>query len=353
MYDLASLFPFTATQLTEQVDRIPNLYGLIGELGLFPSEGSTSRIVELRYENHQLRVLPAASRGTPGTPAQSRTAKSVYVEIPHFPEVDLITPDDVQDIIVQIGMTKRPTTVEEEVSKRLIDIKRTHDITKEWLRSGALQGVIKDGNSQSLLDLYGALGVTKTTVHFDLSNESAVMSDKCRQVFQAVATNLQGEVMTGVEAIVDPTFFQAFVTHPSVEKFYVQAEQAVLLAQIVRKESSGQMWGREWTFGNILFREYYGTAPVKADAQATTAITSTPFWAANTGTAYPRGTSKMFRTYNGPAHDLRQVNQLGSEVYISPKFLDHGEGIELKSESNPLTICRRPEAVVQMDASAP
>lgn len=351
MYDLASLFPFTASQLTEQIDVIPNLYGLLGELNLFPAQGSSSRIVELRYENHVLRVLPAKARGVPGTPQQSRTANSIYVEIPHFPEVDLITPEDIQDIIVQIGMTKRPTTVQEEVSKRLIDIKRTHDITREWLKAGALQGVIKDGNSTSLLDLYAALGVSKTTVHFDLSNSSAVMSDKCRQVFQAVAGNLQGEVMSGVEAIVDPGFFQAFVTHTSVEKFYLAAEQAVLLAQMVRQKSEGNMWGREWRFSNILFREYYGTAPVRSSPTA--AVASTPFWAANTGSAFPVGTAKMFRTYYGPAHDLRAVNQMGSEIYVSPKFLDHGEGIELKSQSNPLPICRRPAAVVQLAADAP
>jgi hypothetical protein len=122
-----------------------------------------------------------------------------------------------------------------------------------------------------------------------------------------------------------------------------------MLAQLVRKERSGNMWGREFKFANILFREYYGTAPVRANATAS--ITSTKFWADNTGSAYPVGTTNMFRTYDGPAHDLRQANKLGTEVWISPKILDHGAGIELKSQSNPLPIVRRPEAVVQILSS--
>src|SRR5579885_712853 len=335
MYDLSTLFPFTATQLTEQVDVIPNLYGLVGELGLFVEQGSASRIVELRYENHQLRVLPAKARGTPGTPSQSRTAKSIFVEIPHFPELDLITPEDVQDILIQIGMSKRPTTVQEETAKRLLDIKRTHDVTLEWLRAGALQGTVKDGNSDTLIDLYAAFGLTKSdyTIDFDLGNANADIQAKCNAVWQSITKGLQGEVMSRIEVIVDTNFFQAFITHANVKALYTNAEQALMLANLIREKSAGQMWGRTFEFGNLLFREYYGTAPVRANDAAS--IAATPFWASKTGTAFPVGTSKMFRTYFGPAHDLRTVNQLGSQIYISPKILDHGEGIELKSQSNP------------------
>ncbi len=348
--DLSLIFPFTATQLGDQIDVIPNLYGLVGELGLFAERGSASRIVELRYDNHVLRVLPAKERGSPGTPAQSRTAKSIFVEIPHFPESDLITPADIQDILIQVGNTKRPTTVAEEVGKRLIDIKRTHDVTLEWLKAGALQGIIADGNSATIYDLYAVFDVSKITVFFDLSNANADIMGKCATVWQTITGNLQGEVMNGVEAIVDPTFFQALITHAKVLAYYQQAEQALMLANLIREQSQGQMWGRKFQIGQIMFREYYGTAPVKATP--TSAIASTPFWASNTGTAYPRGTTKMMQVYNGPAHDLREVNRPGAAVYISPKILDHGEGIELKSQSNPLPVIRRPAAVVQLSGAA-
>jgi Phage major capsid protein E len=56
----------------------------------------------------------------------------------------------------------------------------------------------------------------------------------------------------------------------------------------------------------------------------------------------------MFRTFDGPANDLRFVGEVGAEIYVSPKILDHGKGIELVSESNPLVVCRRPEALVQI-----
>jgi hypothetical protein len=350
MEQLDLIFPYTATQLTEQVEVIPPLYGLLTELNLFPAEGSISRVVEMRYEDHELRVLPYKERGAPGTPALPRTAKTLFIEIPHFPEIDLITPQDIEGILIQMQDEKRLTTLEEEVAKRLMDIKFNHDITKEWLMATALQGNLLDGNSQSLVNFYNFFDVDQATVDFTLGTTATDMTAKCAAVWQAITTNLRGEVMTGIEVICDPTFFQRFVSHPNVLQFYLNAEQAIMLAMMARRESAGQMWGREFRFQNILWREYYGTAPVKASPTATT-LTNTPFWSAGSGTAYPRGTRKMFRRYNGPPHDLRMVNTKGNEIYISPHIKPHGEGVELKSQSNPLPICRRPEAVVQITTS--
>jgi hypothetical protein len=362
MENLELIFPYTHTYLTDQIDVVPNLFGMLNDLDIFPSEGSNSTILELRYENHVLRALPAKERGTSGTAAEPRTGQTLFIGIPHFPEVDLITPKDVQDILIQVANTKRPTTVEEEVMKRLMDIKRTHDITREWLRAGALQGTILDGNSQTVVNLYTFFGISPTQVDFALATTSGGPNNtgtdiilKCQQLYQSIATNLQGETMTGIEAIVDPTFFNRFIEHPAVNKYYVNNMAAMEIARMARRVqqmaagSPTPMYGREFLFQSINFREYFGTAPVKASPTAST--TATPFWAVNTGTAYPVGTRNMFKTYDAPANDLRFANTRGLPIYVSPRFLDHGEGIELKSESNPLPICRRPGALVQIISS--
>ncbi|MBI1202549.1 MAG: hypothetical protein GC182_08565 [Rhodopseudomonas sp.] len=348
--DLALTFPYTATQLTDQVNRVPNLFGLVNEMDLFPVEGSISTIVEIRYEDGVLRVLPSKERGSPSTPMAERVGKTVFLEIPHFPAMDVITPKDLQNLTVINARTKRPITLEEEVAKRLINIRNTHAITLEWCRSSALQGVIKDGNSGTVYDLYAAFDIQKTTVFFDLDNTASDIVGKCAAVWQAVTGNLKGETMRAIEAVVDPTFFNKLVGHTAVKAFYQNAEQALMLANLVRRQSAGAMWGREFLFQNILFREYYGTAPVKSSPTA--AITSTPFWASNTGTAFPVGTMNTFRTYFAPANDLRFVNQTGQELYVSPKILEHGQGVELKSESDPLAVCNRPEVLVQLSGAA-
>ena len=354
MENLSLTFPYSHTDLTDQIDVIPNLYGLVNrELKLFPAEGSTARVIEIRYDQYNFRVLPAKDVGTGPTPQIPRSGQTLFIEVPHFPMVDLILPGDIQDILVQVARSKRPTTVEEETNKRLAQIKWTHDITREWLMCTALQGNILDGNSQSIVNLYTFFGISATTVDFTLGTSTTDMIGKCATIWQNITQNLHGEVMSGIEVIVDPTFFERFVTHANVAQYYLNAEQARILAQLERRRSNpmaGQMWGREFYFQNILFREYYGTAPVKTSPSAAS-LTTTPFWPANTGTAFPVGTRDMFRCYDAPAWDVRFANTTGQEVYVSPRILDHGEGIEMKSESNALPICRRPAALVQLISS--
>jgi hypothetical protein len=83
MEDLTLTFPYTATDLTDQINVIPNRYGLMQELDLFPTEGSISTIVEMRYDNKTLRVLPARERDASSTPMLSETGKTIFMEIPH------------------------------------------------------------------------------------------------------------------------------------------------------------------------------------------------------------------------------------------------------------------------------
>ena len=80
MEDLAHTFPYTATDLTDQINVIPNRYGLMQELDLFSAERSTSALVEMRDENKTLRVLPAKERGPPSAPMLSETGNARTIE---------------------------------------------------------------------------------------------------------------------------------------------------------------------------------------------------------------------------------------------------------------------------------
>jgi len=337
-------FPFTALQLSTAINRIPNNYGLINALGLFPSQGSMSTIVEITIEDGTIRVLAAKERGSPGTANDRGLRKSFWVEVPHFPMQDLITPRDLQNMLTIVAQSKTPRTLDDEMAKRLFAIRNKHSITLEWIRMGALKGLITDGNGDTLLDLYNFFGITKKTIDFMLGTANADIIGACTQLRQSIATNLKGETMTRPAVICDTNFFSKFVQHPKVEKFWLNWQGANELARAKFDPMGGQL-GRVFEFQQILWREYYGVAPVGKPP------VSTPFVPANYGYAYPEGTSNMFETWNAPADDIRVVNQPGQEIWISPKILDHGEGVELKSQSNCLALCKRVEALVEVVTS--
>ncbi len=346
-------FPFTAIQLSDSVNRIPNNYGLLQALNLFPARGSMSTIIEVAFQDGTIRVLPAKERGASATPGDRGGRKSIFIQAPHFPAEDLITPRDLQDMITIVNNSRTPRTLSDEMAIRLLTIRGKHSITREWIRMGALKGVITDGNGDTLLDLYSAFGITKVTVDFVLGTTTTDIIDKCTQVRTSVAKNLKGEVSNGIEVICSTSFFNKLIQHAKVEKFWVNWSGAQSLAQPAYAPGTGPidrtgqptMLGRTFTFQNITFREYNGEAPIGK------ARTSTPFVADGYGVAYPVGTQSTFETWDAPPNDIRAINQPGQEIWISPEILKHGEGVELKSQSNPLALCKRPEVLVEVMTS--
>lgn len=333
-------FPYTSVHLTEAINLIPNNYGLLNELDLFPSEGSPSTLVEVRFEDGVINVLPHVPRGGPATEAERKRGKAIYLEIPHFPHKDLITPDDLQNWMKLAGRALRPSTVDDEMGKRLFEMRNKHSITREFIRMGALKLEIKDGAGETLYDLAEVFGITKKVVHFDLTNSATDVIAKCEEVRDHIQTNLKGETMSAVETVVSSRFFNRFVQHPKVEKYYLNWQAAASMVGFNR-ETRGNNWGRTFEFQEVLFREYKGVAPLKSG--------SAPFVTAGKGHAYPAGTMNTFKTYDGPPYHMDFVNEPGMEIYVSPEPLKHGKGWELETQSNPLAMVRRPELMVELD----
>lgn len=335
---------YNNVQLTGTINRLPNLYGLLNALNIFPSKSISATAVEIRYEDGKISVLPAVQRGGPPTVGAAKTGKTHYIEVPHFPHLDTITPADLQNMVEVEGDQFRPRTKEDELADKLQAVRQKHDITREYVRMGALKGVVKDGAGRTLVDLYQTFGVVKKTVDFALDNADTDIIAKGEEVFDHIATNLRGETMTGVEIMVSSSFFNKFVQHPKVEKYWLQHQAALGLAQMTRDPVSA--YGRTFTFQNVDYREYKGFASMR-DANGQTI--SEPFIAAGKGHARPVGTLDTFATYDAPPHHMDTVNKPGLEIFISQEILKHGEGVELKSQSNCIAVCRRPELLVEVD----
>ncbi|BBF92904.1 hypothetical protein BLTE_15890 [Blastochloris tepida] len=341
-------FPYSDVDLTTQVNRIPNEFGLLRALNLFPSEDARSRFVEIRIEDGVLVVLAAEEPGAPGNQVEWGTGSSIVIKIPHIPHgPESIRPDDLQGILDAAGRIREPKSFDKELAKRLGIIRSLHGQTLEYLRLGALKGVIRDGKGRTLYDLYSVFGITKKTVDFELGTAGTSVLDKCEEVVDHILCNLKGETSTGVEAIVSSSFFGKLIQHPKVEKYWLATQQAFTLGMLERSRLGGN-WGRVFEFSNIMFREYKGSALVRNGAGQ---IISEPNVADGMGHAYPVGTRYTAYTLWGPAHHVDFVNQAAPEVVVSQEPIKHGGGWELKSQSNVLPIWKRPEALVELTTS--
>lgn len=327
-------FPFTAIDLTLAIDKLPNMYGRIEEMNLAPSDGVPTTLVRIDLRDGYVTVLPVRDRDGTASVGKSADRNAIYLEIPHIPHLDKLTVQDIQDMIAFASNPMRPVSFEEKLAEKLQDIKNKHAITREYFRMGMLKGKIVDGEGTELHDLFERFGIVKKTIDFELDDPATDVKGKCHELLRHQEQNLRGEVMTSAHSLVSPEFFDELTSHPNVEKFFVNWQNAAALSGDQRKG---------FTFGGVTFEEYNASATLMNGQ-------SGRFIAEGMGHAFPLGTMKTFKTFDGPVNNIAMANMPGVEVYVSPKVLDHGEGVELKSESNPLPVCARPELLVELIA---
>lgn len=326
---------FSAIELSDAISVVPNSYGRLGELNVFPAKPVRTDKVAVESKNGILTILPQTQRGGPAT--QNKRAKRDLKSfvIPNFALEDTILPDDIQGIRA-FGSETELDGVMSFTNDRLSEMSGKHDITEEWLRAGALRGTVLDSDATEILNLFTAFGVSEKEVFFDLSTDATDVGGKCEEVVDHIETNLMGDVMTGVRALCSRAFFKALIKHPKVHDAYLYQQGQTVLRNDMRKG---------FEFMGITFEVYRGQA-TDGDGNVR------QFIADNDVRFYPEGTSQTFRTYYAPADMMAFVNTPGQRRYASLEPLDHDRGMNVHTQMNPLPICLRPAVLVRGDLAA-
>lgn len=324
---------FDLVSLTKGIEIIPNRYGRINQLGLFRNEGVTQRTVVFDESNGVLNLLQTQPWGSPGAVNKRGGRKTRSFAIPHIPLDDKIFPNDFQGVRA-FGSPDATENLSGVMNKVLTQMRNKHAITLEYLRMGAVKGVILDADATTIYNLFTEYGISQKTVDFALDSDSTEIRDKCWEVLRYMEDNLKGEVMSGVHCLCDSTFFDALIAHPNVEKFY---EGHVAFLQ---NAGVGADPRKGFRFGGITFEEYRGTAD---DASGT----ARAFIAAGDAHFFPLGTMDTFVNYFAPADYIETVNTVGRELYAKQIMDQAGRWVDVYTQSNPLPICRRPALLVK------
>jgi len=342
-------FPYSSLDLTQEVNRLPNEFGLLNALGVAPIETKASRFVRVDYRNGQIYVLGAEEPGSPGNVGGADSEGGVILQIPHFPHLEKIAVGDLDGLLQVMNGVVDARSLDRETFRKLDLIRKNHSITLEYIRLGMLNGLIKDGKGRELYDLYALFGIVKKEVDFVLGTGGTNVREKCEEVVDHIQTKLLGETTTGVDAIVDSKFFGKLIAHANVEKFWINAQNSSEHRSLSR-ENVGGNWGRVFEFGGVMFREYKGSLPLRASNGT---ISTAKNVADNSGTAYPTGTQSMMRTFEAPVYHMDMVNEEpdADTIYVSVEELKHGQGVEMLSQTNRIAINKQPECVVQIKTS--
>ena len=339
--DIFSQSAFSATSLTAAINIVPNDYGRLRELNLFPAEPIATTSVSVAYSNGTLNLLPTRTRGAPSSLAMPEKRSARQFSTFHIPHEDFVLAEDVQNVVARSVAGNVLENVETVVNRRLITMRRKHAITLEHLRMGALRGIILDNDGATLLNLFTEFGVTQKSVDFVLGTGTTDVKAKAREVVSYMEDNLEGEVMTGVHVLASPEWFEKFIGHAKVEDIYKYYDGANNpLRQDVR---------RGFPFHGLTIEEYRGSAQYLQE-DGTYAVRK--FVPAGEAIAFPLGTMDVFRTYFAPADFMDTVNTMGEEIYArQARDLEFNRWVKLHSQSNPLPLVKRPKLLVKLTTS--
>jgi hypothetical protein len=322
---------FSMAALTSAINIIPNRFGRIEALGLFPDKPVRTRQILVEEQNGVLNLLPSMPPGSPGTVGRRGKRAMRSFVITHIPHDDVVLPEEVQGIRT-FGSETEMETIASVMARHLLTMRNKHAITLEHLRMGALKGVILDADGSVIYDLFDEFGITPTTINFDLANANANVKKKCADVLRHFEDNLKGEFMTGVHCLCSPEFFDALTDHAKVKDAFAYSQQRAVLIDDMRAG---------FTFGGVTFEEYRGQA---TDVNGVTRR----FIAAGEAHAFPLGTIDTFSTYYAPADFNETANTLGQPLYAKQEPRKFERGTDLHTQSNPLPMCHRPGVLVKL-----
>src|SRR5690606_38409340 len=121
-----------------------------------------------------------------------------------------------------------------------------HAQTREYMEVNALRGIVKDGAGTTLYNYFTEFGLAQLETDFVLGTATTNVQTKIRNVLRQVETELKGETMTGVLALVSPEFFDKLIGHAKVEDAYKYFSSTG--AQPLREDTR-----RRFPFAGIVF----------------------------------------------------------------------------------------------------
>jgi hypothetical protein len=332
-----SLDPFVANgysllEMTEAINRLPyNIYSRTLELGLFQEEPITLTVVSVEERGGTLNLLPSIVRGAPHLVNRSAKRKLKTFAVPQIVLDDVVLPSEVAGVRA-FGTGNQVDTVASKVTQKLREMRNKHDITKEWMRIGALKGILLDGDgSTTLYNFFTEFGMTPFVQDFQFTSGTLDVNQAVLNVKRHMEDNLHGDMMTGVRALCAPNFFDALVGHANVQKAFLY---------FMTTQPLGYDYRKGFNYGGVTFEEYRGTATDPTG-------TAHKFIPDGTCQFFPEGTNSTFRMYNAPADYNETVNTPGLPYYAKQDERKFQEGWDLTTQSNPFPICLRPELLVQ------
>lgn len=295
---------------------------------LFTEEGVSTTTISIEMENGELSLVADQPRGAPGQVVVGDKRTLIPFNALHLPVMGTVRADEVQNVRA-FGTETEVQTVQALINKRLEKMRAKIDATIAYHRLGAVTGIIMDADGQKVLvNLFQKFGLQQQSQVMALGTGTTDVAQKIRDAMRKSEDNLAGATMiTGWLGICGRGFYDAFVGHDKVKAAFDRWNDGQFLRDDMRKG---------FTFQEVVWKEYYGK------------VGNVQFIDTDEAYLIPITAEGIFSTTYSPADYMETVNTLGLPYYAAQERLDFNKGVQLEAQSNPLTICTRPRAVIKL-----
>jgi major capsid protein E len=362
MLDIFSSNPaFSVTSLTLALNRFPFIPGRIGDLGLFVPRRLTTVSTTVEVKSGRLALVPSMPRGAPPIQNVDDRRQLVPFLVPHFPLSDTLMADEVQGVRA-FGTEDMLEPLQQRMDEKLESMGRKQDVTLEYLRLGAVKGLVVtrvnplNGAPEVAIDMRQAFGMpakplvtpgpgavpipydvdwpiiftpTGTAADLQLLQLIALNGELTQLILtltRLMANRLGAAGFTSIHGICGSDFFDAFYKHPEIRSTYVNYPAAATLRD--------PLWMRQIAFREIILEEYRGH------------IGGIPFVEPDMCHFFPVGVPELFVEAYSPADYIETVNTIALPRYAKQEVIPFGKGIMIETQQNVLPICSLPDCLL-------
>lgn len=323
---------FSVAEMTAAVNKLPLTVTPVS--GMFESRGI--RTTHLSFDLRQGRIVLIADqpRGSQPDYVTGQTEKrSVKVlTTAHLAQADTLSPEDIQDVREFGG--ENLMTAERAVNDKLLSLKRNLDMTLEFHRLGAVKGLVLDADGSTVLhDIYKTFEVRQTKLDLKFpatwqDNENPVLTG-IMGAKRRIEAAMGGSPFNGIGAILGSSAYDMLTSHRLVREAY-------------------NLWAaNQANFGNDDYRRrgfmYGGIRWIEASS----VVGGRKLVDDDKAHLFPTGPG-IWKMFYAPADWMETANTLGRDYYARMDAKDRGRGYDVEVQSNPLTLCMYPEALIEL-----
>lgn len=334
--DVFNSDPFSLTSLTDAINKRPYKPGRLGQLGIFSAKGITTTTLYVEEKSGVLSLVQTTARGAAGGSVGTNLRTARPFRVPHLQQDGTVVADEVQNVR-GFGEESATQTIQDLVNERNGELQDNILVTQEYHRMGAIQGLILDADGSTLFNLFTEFGVSQQTHDIALGTAGTEVRKRIVVAKRLAEAELGGVPITGWRGFLGANYFDDLIDHPTVKEAY-KYQQGQVLGQDLRESG--------FTYGGVIWEEYRGSVTPQAGGSAVDFINTNQGWLVPI-------VPGMFVTRFAPADYEETVNTLGLPFYAktAPDPSGFNKFRALQVQSNPISLCLRPRAVIKLTKS--